>query len=167
MFKTIMNAIQAITPGIIGSTGYLDGIRTKTPSKGVDSAQRPFFSLPLLQKVTTEMSGSYTQEDTFTGVLTFFQRYTGRADFWTTAGDDGFIAGGLKEDASDFLEPILLRILSGEEVTVEIPKKYHGWVKKTLTVRLLNQEECTWNDGSKLSDQNSAHTKQEIIVTQL
>lgn len=169
MFLKIFAVICNATKGICaGGTGYLDGIRVHVPSKGLDSSDRPFFTLPLEVVETTVLNdGDVKRDSERKGSMTFFQRYAERTDIWTTGGmDSGLCGSAIKtESYAAFVESALLRVLRGETVTVEIPKEHHGWAKMLVTLRLLKPEECEWTVTTEGAEPAPIHSeKMQILV---
>lgn len=168
IFAVICNATKGISSG---GTGYLDGIRVHVPSKGLDSCERPFFTLPLeVSTATTLKDGGIERDSVQKGSMTFFQRYAERTDIWTTGGmDSGLCGSAIKTEAyAAFVESALLRVLKGETVTVEVPKSQHGWDKMEVTLRLLKPEECNWTVTTEGADPAPRHSeKMQVLVTRM
>ena len=154
MFEAILSLITTVVdPKSLGGTGYIDGIPFSGPVKGEDASGRKFFALPIL---VTERTSGVGYDDTHAGraMTVFFQRYSDQADFWVECGSHcGQFAGqsalthtsGFRREALTWVEPLLEKLLKGERVEYEVPKKYHGWDKVTKSARMLRNEEFPKN----------------------
>jgi hypothetical protein len=170
MFAAILTSISNNTQGIsTGGTGYLDGIEVRVPSKGLDKARRPFFSLPLevSRKMVIIPGGTEHGPDVNRGTVTFFQRYTDNKNLWTTGGMESHLVGSAVKPGyhEDFIEEVLLRVLSGETLTIEVPKEFHGMEKLELTIRLLKPEECDWEPTTTGPSPDPMHSQKAQLIT--